>query len=155
MRTTGIIAEIQPSQAYQIEVGKLVPTQKAPTRRRTVAIMPPHCILQGQWHHPSQNRTDASSVLGDIGPFIAKNSALNIPVAATQPETLAYYGAQLLHHGDIIRFDHQVPLFSMEIGPDYIRDYMLQKKHANGIFLEYHDLPHAPGQGDQRIPYPW
>ena len=144
MRTTGFLAEIEPSHAYQVEGGNLVRTQKVPQRQRTVAIMPPHCILQGEWHHPSQDRTDASSVLGDIGPFIAKNRVLDIPVAATQPETLAYYGAQLLHHGDIVCFDHEVPLplFSMEIGPDYIRDYMLQKKHANGIFLEYHDRPH-------------
>lgn len=144
MRTTGIIGEVDPSQSYQIVEENLVPTQQKPTRLHAEAIVPHHCTLTGEWSHPTKDQTDPSSVLGDIGPFIAQNKKLDIPVAATQPETLSYYGAQLLHSGDTLQFESQVPLplFSMEIGPDYIKDYMLQKEHANGIFLEYHDRPH-------------
>ena len=82
--------------------------------------------------------------MGDIDPFIADNKTPHIPLAPTTPEELVYYSAQLLHKEDCLRFDAQVPLplFSMEIGPDYVADYMLKKDHARGIFLEYHDLPH-------------
>ncbi len=144
MKTTDNVEEILPNQFYELIDNKILKTNNTSTNLSSKIITPDHCILKGEWTHPQKNQEDKSSILGDIGPFIAKNETLEIPVAATSHETLNYYGAKLLNSGDIFKFDTKVhlPLFSMDIGQDYVEDYMLQKEHANGIFIEFHDRPH-------------
>lgn len=144
MKTTRIITEIVPGQCYKLTRDSLALTTELPTLQHKKSVLPPHFSLKGKWTHSTKKERDKSSILGDIGPFISQNKIVEIPIAATLPETLSYYGAQLLHKGDRLRFETKValPLFAMHIGDDYIQDYMLQKRHANGIFLEYHDKPH-------------
>ena len=65
-------------------------------------------------------------------------------------ETLAYYGALLIKSKDVIQFpDDDFPVFSMNVGEDYVRDFIMTEE-GGGFYLEYHsDRPrfHMPIRG--------
>ncbi|MEM9738158.1 MAG: hypothetical protein AAF770_03665 [Bacteroidota bacterium] len=144
MKTKRIVMELQSGQAYKLDGQALLPTHSPSPYPIIHPRMPPHCILKGHWEVIHHNQDDASNILGDIQTFTAKNQALSIPIAPTNYEMLAYYGARLLHQDESLLFDTHIslPLFEMSIGADYLKGYMLKKQYANGIFLEYHNRPH-------------
>ena len=55
-------------------------------------------------------------------------------------EDFAYYGCQLLHHGDLIAFDEHLPLFTSVRTENYAFDYLLA---SSGIYVETHDIVHV------------
>lgn len=144
MKTTDIKKEIIPDKCYEKGKNDIFITDKPPTNFSSKISIPKHCILKGKWEHSKDTQKDKSNILGNIGSFISENDTLEIPIAHTKLETLAYYKAILINKGDCLKFQTKIPLplFSMEIGKDYIKEYMLKEEHANGIFIEYHNLPH-------------
>ncbi len=145
MKTVEFLQEILPNQFYELRENKILKTDKISNNSFSkIKTIPDHCNLKGEWIHSNKNKKDKSNILGDIGSFIAENENLEIPIAAINHENLNYYGAKLLNSGDIFKFDTKIalPLFSMDIGQDYVKDYMMQNEHANGIFIEYHDRSH-------------
>ena len=55
-------------------------------------------------------------------------------------DDFAYYGCQLLHHGDLIAFDEHLPLFTSARTENYAFDYLLT---SSGIYVETHDIVHV------------
>ena len=145
MQTTRIVGEVKPDTTYQIVGQTLKPSHKPLHTPPPHTQIPPHTCLQGQWINPIHTDPHPSNILGDIGSFLATtNNTLTIPVAPTTPAHLAYYGAQHIYPHTSFQFETNtpLPLFQMTIGSDYITRYMLQQKHAGGIYIEYHDKPH-------------
>ncbi len=144
MQTTRIVGEVNPHTVYQIAGHTLHPSHKPPSKPVQATQHPPHTCLQGQWIDPTHTSPHPSNILGDIGSFLATTHSLTIPMAPTTPANLAYYGAQHICPHTPFQFetDTCLPLFEMTIGSDYITRYMLQQKHAGGIYIEYHDKPH-------------
>ena len=56
---------------------------------------------------------------------------------------MSYYGATLLPMDKVVRFSNDnFPIFEMEIGENYIRDYIMTEE-GGGFYLEFHnDQPH-------------
>ena len=72
------------------------------------------------------------------------SDVIKIPVLSANHEFLAYYHAKLYKQGDPILFESHcsLPVTVMDIGKNYIDAYIMNKNYANGVYLEYHDLPH-------------
>jgi hypothetical protein len=81
--------------------------------------------------------TNKSNILGKSGKLYLKS---NISVPIIGSNSLHYYNVKLYNINDIISFDHNLPLFEMEIGKNYVDEYIMKK--AGGVYLEEHERPH-------------
>ena len=102
-------------------------------------------ILDAVWDKDVRAISDlerGSNILGGNGRLIVDKTTLSIPVVVATPQTLAYYGAKMFRIGTIVEFDLQFPIWSMNIGSNYLKQYILTPK-AGGLYLEFHlDKPH-------------
>ena len=145
MTTVRFIREIQPHTNYEITIEDLVPTNKPITIKSTEPEYrdAPGILIDIDWknskHIKSDNMVDDSNanILGDSKLHILK-SDISIPLIEEQH--LHYYGAQLYELGDIIQFTTLLPLFKMNIGKNYVKNYIM--KYTHGVYIETHDRPH-------------
>ena len=66
-----------------------------------------------------------SNILGNSGYFILEKN-LEIPII--MEKDLWYYDVMLHNLGDTITFDKSYPFFEVEIGENYIDDYIMKKQ---------------------------
>ena len=84
-----------------------------------------------------ESNTSKSNILGNSGYMILK-SDLQIPII--MEKDLWYYDVILYNLGDVVLFDESYPLFEVEIGENYIDDYIMKK--AGGVYIEKHNKIH-------------
>lgn len=142
MTTECIIKVLDTSKKYQILSNNLVesfdPVSKAQNSNSKDVK---YIKIPNKWDKLEQYVQKSSNILGNNGLFEC-SSTLNIPISSI--ETLGFYGAKLYKKGDIIQFESNkpLPLTIMDIGRNYVNDYLLQESGGGGCYLEYHDTPH-------------
>jgi hypothetical protein len=83
-----------------------------------------------------------NNILGGNGKFLIDDSNLEIPVVEATDAGLGYYGAKLVDIGEVVQFAEAFPIWTMLIGSQYMKKFILSPK-AGGLYLEYHhDKPH-------------
>ena len=146
MKTTDILGHVENGNTYEIKKSGLkqtkveesyVPTNKLSNINKI--------IIKNNWSN-NNNKTydDKSNILGSNDQFTVDTREIYIPVTETTKQNLEYFGAKLLECGDKITIDtpYPLPITTMEIGKNYVKDYLLQEGFGNGCYLEYHDTPH-------------
>lgn len=114
--------------------------------KNTIFIKKPnHIKINGLWiKNIDNNKTFLNNnILGNNGLFIIDNNEdIYIPIESNI--YLSYYGAILLKNGDSFNLNNNkiLPLFKMNIGKNYVKNYLLDEKYGGGFYIEYHDLPH-------------
>lgn len=112
--------------------------------------IPPYLEVAANWDKTPHESGSENNILGDNGFLILPSEIIDVPVVEADTETLAYYGALLIHDGDLVQFsDAKFPIFKMTVGPRYIEDFLMTDR-GGGFYLEYHrDKPHfhMPIQG--------
>lgn len=97
--------------------------------------------VYGEWIKSNEIIND-SNILGGVGLF-KTDSIINIPLNEGKKEYFMYFNCFLLDQCDKIIFDTKnMPLFEMDIGEDYFKNYIMNKEYGNGMYIEYHNTPH-------------
>jgi hypothetical protein len=108
-------------------------------------VQPDHLEFTAEWDPKVLTSGEGNNILGDNGGFYFKESNLRVPVVKATPETLAYYGAVLISANTAVRFPNEAPfpLWKMEVGDDYVKDYIMTENGGGGLYLKFHhDQPH-------------
>jgi hypothetical protein len=139
MTTTKFIKEIKKNINYKItptslELSKqgitLYIIKKRPNINKT--------FIKCDWNQQNTPlQTDSSNILGSSSK-LEVTSNINIPTINS--DALWYYNTKLYNINDIISFDEDLPLFEMEVGRNYVPEYIMKK--AGGVYLEEHTRPH-------------
>jgi hypothetical protein len=157
MTTTSFLTCVDGKTLYHFEAGRgPVPVDSTvalavdPSQIRSFHMrqdMPPglrFATVTAQWVLASSNEADDQNILGGTGKLIVMtdDKSIDIPVIDATEELLSYYRAHLLNDGDYFHFETQrdYPLFMMDIGENYIKEFIMKKK--KGLYLEYHNEPH-------------
>lgn len=85
-----------------------------------------------------------NNILGSNSIFQINAKHITIPVEETKSEYLNYYGVKLIEHNEIFNLNNrlEIALYEMEIGKNYIDDFLVKQNYGNGLYIESHDLPH-------------
>lgn len=148
MITRDVVGYVAPNIKYQVTLKGLIaqddPAEPSVTRSSSQSI-PHHCALDGHWEKV-ESKQNCANILGGFGTLTIdqETASLQVPIAKTTKETLAFYGAILLKQEDHIAFDcdADLPVTFMSVGPDYAKGYLLDEEKGGGCYLEYHDRPH-------------
>jgi len=108
-------------------------------------VTPARARFRGKWKKSNQKRKHKSNIFPEaLGVLEIEADCMKIPVGDSTNEQLQFYGARLLRDGDVFCLSEKVdlPLFEVEIGKEYVKEYMMKEKGAGGIYMEYHDAPH-------------
>tara|TARA_R110002110_G_scaffold415856_1_gene658394 strand:+ start:37621 stop:38511 length:891 start_codon:yes stop_codon:yes gene_type:complete len=148
MTTGRVFSYIKKNEYYQVTADGLIQSssilQENNYDSAPLVITPPYITFHGSWINNDNNSYNPASILGSIGELIVNESSLEIPSVKATNENLAFYGAKLLKIGDKIKFDSpsDLPLTQVDIGPNYVKNYILQEDLGGGVYLEYHNTPH-------------
>ena len=100
--------------------------------------IPKKVIIKGTLDNINmENDTSISNILGNSGYLIMEKN-LEIPII--MEKDLWYYDIILYNLGDTVTFDKSYPFFEVEIGENYIEDYIMKK--TGGVYIEKHDTIH-------------
>lgn len=152
MKTLKILSEIQSEKCYQINynsIDEIEPDENIKQLSHQCehhVSLPVHTTFKDTIlkDNLNANKNLNSNILGQNYTLLLNETELNIPVAETTPENLAYYGAILLQVGDKVNFNHSVdlPVTKMNIGKNYVKGFLLNEELGGGCYLEYHNTPH-------------
>ena len=147
MITHGFTSYVSPDREYEFNKDGLSPTGKG----LEVIEGLNYVDVEGVWFHEGSLEEDEANILGDSGRLILNAGALKIPEARTTKETVDYYGSKLLAQGDKVVFGgpKEIPIASMTIEENYVKDYLLQGDLGGGAYIEYHDNPHFHMPADE------
>lgn len=152
MVTLGLVTTVQSSDVLQVD-GKTVKSSnelfaldlEQEANHPLRVLQPNYLEFTAEWNPNVLTSGEGNNILGDNGGFYFKESNLSVPVVKATPETLAYYGAVLISANTAVRFPNEepFPLWKMEVGNDYIKDYIMTESGGGGFYLEFHhDQPH-------------
>ena len=98
--------------------------------------------LYGIWKHPIE-KSNKTNILGGIGIFLT-NKSIEIPCNEGTASNYRLFGCHVVDKNEELIFDikKDMPIFEMEVGKNYINNYILNPECANGMYLEYHNTPH-------------
>jgi hypothetical protein len=98
--------------------------------------------FNGIWKNTDEN-FNQTNILGGIGLFLTDKELL-IPCNEGIRSNYQFYGCFVINKNEELIFESNkdMPLFDMEVGKTYVKDYILNSNHANGMYLEYHNTPH-------------
>ena len=147
MKTAAILGYVKPHQAYTADQRGFAPsTENAahPQPAENAGNPPPRLCFRGRWRRNATRSPVEGNILGGNGALIVDNTALEIPVAATTPENLGYYGASLIKNGTPFIFEcaKNLPVSEVHIGESYISSYIMDPLKGGGVYLEHHNTPH-------------
>ena len=148
MTTLDIISEVKQNKYYKIKPNELLELNDNIEYKHIHPIQSIPQVLEilNNWNKDLDIDTNTSNILGKSGIllidnlYLNNNNILRIPVGNIND--INFYGCELYKYNDIIKFDIDcdLPVSIVEIGENYIEDYIM--KIAGGIYLEYHDRPH-------------
>jgi hypothetical protein len=107
--------------------------------------VPKYVEFTADWDSKAITSGEGNNILGDNGGLYFEESSIRIPVVKATSETLAYYGAVLIPENSIVKFPNEnpFPLWQMDVGSDYVKDYIMTEEGGGGFYLEFHhDQPH-------------
>lgn len=152
MDTLGLLTVVQSRDVFQVNGKTVKPSselfaldleQEATHPLRVT--QPDHLEFIAEWDPKVFTSGQGNNILGDNGGFYFNESNLRVPVVKATAETLAYYGAVLIPANTAVRFPNEAPfpLWIMEVGNDYVKDYIMTENGGGGFYLEFHhDQPH-------------
>lgn len=76
------------------------------------------------------------NLFGDATYLSIDLNTLTIPTVEATDEFLGFYNATLIQQDDSFFFPHDFPLFKMDMGNDYCKNYVTNQ--CEGTFLEFH-----------------
>lgn len=91
------------------------------------------------------NEIVSNNILGKNNFFIISNNQnIKIPIEETIQEFLSYYNSHLIYDDEIFNLNNslEIGLFLMEIGENYVKNYLLKDGYGDGFYIEKHELPH-------------
>lgn len=105
---------------------------------------PAYIKISGKVIDNNYNITKNNNILGNNSFLIINESKVYIPIQISTKEKLDFYNCKLIKENDefIINSNYDVGLFEMDIGKNYLKDYLLKKDFGNGFYIEYHDQPY-------------
>lgn len=149
MRTENIISCALPDQLYRLTWDGFEEVEDLPDHQpKTVThpVQPPHHLLTGNWQSDVDLHNDDANILGGMGSYYLPDDSdtMDIPIAETTAEHLAFYDSQLVKVGETVRFkaDAPLPVTIVGVGKTYVKDYLMRAECGSGAYLEYHDRPH-------------
>jgi len=139
MTTTKFIKEIKKNINYKITPSSLEESKQNITlhiiKKRSKVNK---TFIKCDWNQQGTSlHTDSSNILGSSRKLEVTD---NIEIPTIKSSDLWYYGVKLYNINDIISFDEDLPLFEMEVGQNYVNEYIM--KVAGGVYLEEHERPH-------------
>ena len=147
MRTEDIIGHVAPGAPYRIDADRLSRVG-GETRSRSASavpdIPPPHVRLRGIWNATEDVESSNANVFGGLGTLTLSQSDFDIPEAPSSEPALAYYGARIYQHGDIVEFaaSQNMPVTVTSFGPTYASGFLHVDGLGSGSFIEHHVPPH-------------
>lgn len=146
MRTENYLGYVEPNKVYQLQLDGMYETKTLSVKPLPNAITPPRTQLTGDWQSKVDLTIDDANILGGNGRYLLNKgeTSLEIAIAETTPEHLAYYHSSLVKIGEAIQFESNgnLPLTVTSVGKDYPQGYLLDPKLGGGAYLEVHDRPH-------------
>ena len=152
MITTDIINEIYPNKSYQVKLfNGLEYIDNFKVNSNIInGIIPKFIEVNGKWikDYNFSNVNSHANILGNFGKFEINttlyNNLIMIPCQVATSDNLLYYDVKLLKINDVISFETNdiLPLTIVDVGSDYISDYILNENLGGGIYFEYHKNPH-------------
>lgn len=99
----------------------------------------------------SDEQINENNILGKNDYLISDEENIIIPENETTSQLLNFYGAKLINTNEIfnLNYRHHLPLFNMEIGNDYVSEYLLKENYGDGFYIETHDTPHYHQPSDE------
>jgi hypothetical protein len=148
MTTKSIIDEINPSCTYVISVNGLEKIDANITEYNSYSSIPDYFEFDGEWlsnvNINYNTIINSPNILGEMVKFEIDLDAFQIPIQEATENNLQYYGCRLYKINDVIKFETEdtLPLCIINVGKNYIKDYILQEQFGGGVYLEYHKNPH-------------
>lgn len=147
MVTETIVGFVKPGELYQVQQNGLrnyQGTVPPPGKISETIKTPSHLKLIGHWDNRAITAAQGNNILGGNGTLWTIKKSIEIPVADTSHDNLAFYGARLLSIGDVLQFDTEsnLPITTVNTGIGYVQDFLMKESHGGGMYLEYHDRPH-------------
>lgn len=150
MKTLGLSIGVKNTETYQLTAAGIqlsrelfpIDLEAKASNPRDVEV-PNFLEVKAIWDKSPDLSGAGNNILGENGVLFLNEPEIQIPIVKATDPLLAYYGATLINPGDAICFPGSVfPLFYMEIGQDYFRDFV-HSENGGGVYLEYHnDQPH-------------
>jgi len=148
MKTISIIDEILCGLSYKVTInGTELLLRSNPVYQREKKIdIPKYLEFFGEWQSDKKIQIDHkdANILGEFSKFEIDLNQMIVPIQYATIENLAYYNVKLLKINDGINFEttDNLPLCIVDIGSNYIKDYILHPDYGGGVYLEYHKNPH-------------
>jgi len=152
MKTISIIDEILCGLSYKVTINGIElllrsnPVYQREKEINTKIDIPKYLEFFGEWQSDKKIQIDHkdANILGEFGKFEINLSQMIVPIQDATYENLAYYNVKLLKIDDRINFEtnDNLPLCIVDIGNNYIKDYILHPNYGGGVYLEYHKNPH-------------
>ena len=102
-------------------------------------------IITGKIVNNIINTNETNNILGTNKYFICNEKIINIKISDLNKNLINKFKIKILTEKNII-FNLDNPtntyMFLMDIGVNYVKDYLLVKDLGDGFYLETHDLPH-------------
>jgi hypothetical protein len=153
MKTTNVTNEIIPGYHYKVYInglkclGELEESEK-PIKKEIKIEIPKYVEIEGKWKNTEKEQinigNDDANILGGFGKFEINQDILNVPGQEANENNLAYYNVKLLKIDEIIEFESEdvIPLCVVNVGQNYVPNYILQEKYGGGVYFEFHKNPH-------------
>lgn len=146
MRTECYLGYVEPEKTYVLSLEGMAETKSMHVNDLPNAIKPPLSQLTGDWQTAIDLTIEDANILGGNGRYMLSDgeTELEIAVAESSPEHLAYYGCHLAKIGEAVKFSStgNLPLTITSVGEDYPDGYLLDPERGGGAYLEVHDRPH-------------
>ena len=147
MLTEDFIGHVAPGENYHLHFDGFKTASHHPAMPSLPEpTTPPYKTLHGQWISDIDLTIGDANILGGNGRYILdeEEQELAIPVVKSTPENMAFYGCHLIKSGDPVSFgcDNDLPVTIVNIGDDYVEEYLLDANQGGGAYLEVHDRPH-------------
>ncbi|WP_261843958.1 hypothetical protein [Aliamphritea ceti] len=146
MRTENFLGYAAPDEVYQLTMEGMITAADMQVQPMPEAVKPPSLELTGDWQSEVDLTIDDANILGGNGRYLLPkgDETLDIPVAETTAEHLAYYNSYLVPVGEALSFKSSgnLPVTVTAVGEDYAEEYLLDPAQGGGAYLEVHDRPH-------------
>jgi hypothetical protein len=148
MKTISIIDEILCGLSYKVTINgtELLLRSNPVYSISEIIYIPKYLEFFGEWQSDRKIQMDHkdANILGEFGKFEIDLNQMIVPIQCATIENLAYYNVKLLKINDGINFEttDNLPLCIVDVGTNYIKDYILHPNYGGGVYLEYHKNPH-------------
>jgi hypothetical protein len=147
MITTEIIETYDCYETIYFNNGSLTKSNKNIISNYIVKKKPIQVKISGsiQKNNIINNQINENNILGTNDYFIVDLATIQIPIEQSLLEYLAYYNIKIINNDNpLLNLENNLPIsmYKMNIGKNYVKNYLLVENLGNGFYIETHDLPH-------------